>query len=239
MSPQGDEVGALGHAQIEDLGGGLPFHRQPSDGKARLAEPLGRLFGRLVLLRRQRGRQEDGERGLHAGQHRAGRNEGRANMGDQDLAPEQPSDQYPLILNTGRTDYHWHTRTKTARAPELQRSAPQAWVELAPTDAERLGIVDGDLVGVESPRGRIEATARLTGIREGVVFVPFHYGYWDQHAGNRSDGRARAANELTITRWDPVSKQPIYKTAAVRVEKVADGDGNAVIPTLAAQKRVP
>jgi anaerobic selenocysteine-containing dehydrogenase len=55
----------------------------------------------------------------------------------------------------------------------------------------------------------------VTGVREGVVFVPFHYGYWDTDA----KGHERAANELTMTIWDPVSRQPLYKTAAVRVEK--------------------
>jgi hypothetical protein len=50
--------------------------------------------------------------------------------------------------------------------------------------------------------------------------LPFHYGYWD--AGD-ADEDPRAANELTPTDWDPVSKQPIYKTAAVRVTKVASG----------------
>jgi anaerobic selenocysteine-containing dehydrogenase len=153
-------------------------------------------------------------------------------------SPELPSDDYPLLLNTGRTVYHWHTRTKTARAPELEQAAPEPWIELAPEDAERLEIADGDLVAVESPRGRIEAVARLTGIREGVVFIPFHYGYWDEPEGSEPNGRARAANELTITRWDPVSKQPIYKTAAVRVEKVADGDGAARVPAIASQERV-
>jgi anaerobic selenocysteine-containing dehydrogenase len=54
-------------------------------------------------------------------------------------------------------------------------------------------------------------------VRTGVVFVPFHYGYWD------ADGRhRRAANELTITAWDPVSHQPIFKVAAVRMTKVED-----------------
>jgi anaerobic selenocysteine-containing dehydrogenase len=151
-------------------------------------------------------------------------------------SPEQPSADYPLLLDTGRTVYHWHTRTKTARVPELQAAAPDAWVELSPADAGKLGIVDGDLVSVESPRGKIEAHARLTGIRAGVVFVPFHYGYWDGPARGESDGRARAANELTITRWDPVSKQPIYKTAAVRVEKLADADGTVVIPAITSQE---
>ena len=153
-------------------------------------------------------------------------------------SPELPSEQYPFLLDNGRTVYQWHTRTKTARAPELQQAAPDPWVELAPEDAERLGIADGDVVAVESARGKIEAPARLTGIREGVVFIPFHYGYWDEPEGSEPNGSARAANELTITRWDPISKQPIYKTVAVRVEKVADGNGGAHVPAVASQERV-
>ena len=56
------------------------------------------------------------------------------------------------------------------------------------------------------------------------VFVPFHYGYWDRGASG-PDGTGRAANELTLTSWDPVSKQPLFKVAAVRLVKVADADG--------------
>jgi ferredoxin-nitrate reductase len=153
-------------------------------------------------------------------------------------SPELPSDDYPFLLNTGRTVYHWHTRTKTARVHELEQAAPEPWVELAPEDAERLGVAEGDLVAVESPRGKIEAPARLTGIREGVVFVPFHYGYWDEPEGSEPNDRARASNELTITRWDPVSKQPILKTAAVRVAKLADSDGTARAPAIPSQERI-
>jgi hypothetical protein len=53
------------------------------------------------------------------------------------------------------------------------------------------------------------------------VFAPFHYGYFDS-SGAEPDGRPRAANELTLTEWDPVSKQPNYKVCAVRVVKVDD-----------------
>jgi anaerobic selenocysteine-containing dehydrogenase len=130
------------------------------------------------------------------------------------------SDDYPMLLTTGRTVYHFHTRTKTGRAPQLNAAAPGPWVELNPDDAKRLGIADGDLVGVSSPRGAIQAPARICGVRPGVVFVPFHYGYFDVERGDRIP---RAANELTITAWDPVSKQPIFKVAAVRVAKLADG----------------
>jgi anaerobic selenocysteine-containing dehydrogenase len=138
---------------------------------------------------------------------------------------ELPSQEYPFLLDTGRTVYHFHTRTKTARAPQLQAAAPEVWVELSPGDADRLGIVEGDLVEVASPRGSLQAWARITAIREGVVFVPFHYTYWDEPGGDTPSGAGRAANELTITDWDPVSKQPYFKTGTVRVTKIAASDG--------------
>jgi anaerobic selenocysteine-containing dehydrogenase len=161
---------------------------------------------------------------------------GRAILKAAEYVPpgERPDDEYPLLFTTGRTVYHWHTRTKTRRAPELQAAAPEVWVELAPSDARPLGIAEGDLVRVESSRGRLEARARISGIRPGVVFAPFHYGTFDE-----PDGRSRAANELTITQWDPVSKQPQFKLAAVRVEKLADGDGTAApAPTTTASAPV-
>jgi ferredoxin-nitrate reductase len=132
---------------------------------------------------------------------------------------EEPSHEYPFRLDTGRTVYHFHTRTKTGRTPELQAAAPDAWVELSEADASRLGVTEGERVRVESPRGVVVAPARITGVREGVVFIPFHFGYWDEGNGAEPNGRPRAANELTITKWDPTSKQPLYKTAAVKVER--------------------
>jgi ferredoxin-nitrate reductase len=145
---------------------------------------------------------------------------------------EEPEEEYPFSYTTGRTVYHFHTRTKTARAPQLQAAAPDAWVELSPADAESLGVGEGDVVRVESSRGRLEAKARISGIREGVVFAPFHYGYFDSDG---LDGRPRAANELTITEWDPASKQPLYKVGAVRVTKIADAGGTpAPAPTTTA-----
>ncbi|OBJ69688.1 nitrate reductase [Mycobacterium sp. 1274756.6] len=128
---------------------------------------------------------------------------------------EIPHGDDGLWLITGRTVYHFHTRTKTGRAPQLNRAAPEVWVELSRNDARRLGIAEGDAVELVSPRGSVTAPARLTDIRDGVAFLPFHYGYWDRPAG----GHHRAANELTITDWDPVSKQPLFKTSAVRVRR--------------------
>jgi anaerobic selenocysteine-containing dehydrogenase len=152
-------------------------------------------------------------------------------------AHEEPSDDYPFHLTTGRTLYHFHTRTKTGRAPQLQRAAPDVWVEVSEADAEAHGWREGDLLRVTTPRGMVEAKARISGIRAGVLFLPFHYGYWDQDPGaSGPDGRPTAANELTLTDWDPASKQPIYKTAAARAERVESDGTPSAAPTTTASR---
>ncbi|WP_336054844.1 molybdopterin oxidoreductase family protein [Streptomyces sp. CA2R101] len=148
------------------------------------------------------------------------------------LPPHEPvDDEYPLRLTTGRTVYHWHTRSKTARSPQLQDAAPDMWVALHPDDASRAGITEGDLVRVTSRRGELVAPAVLGGPRIGLVFAPFHYGYFDQADPARHH---RAANELTRTEWDPVSKQPVYKVTAVRLTKVADAPASGRTGVIAA-----
>lgn len=129
---------------------------------------------------------------------------------------ESPDAEYPFFLTTGRVVYHFHTRTKTGRTPELQAAAPDLFIELSREDAGTLAIEDGDLVEVASRRGTVRGPARIGDILPGHLFIPFHYGYWD--AENRQPHRA--ANELTLGGWDPVSKQPCYKYAAVQVRKV-------------------
>ncbi|HEY3471675.1 MAG TPA: molybdopterin dinucleotide binding domain-containing protein, partial [Amycolatopsis sp.] len=127
---------------------------------------------------------------------------------------EPPGEDHPFALITGRTIHHFHTRTKTARAPQLQAAAPESWVEVSDTDAKRLDLHEGDWAEISTPRGRVHARVRVGGIREGVLFLPFHYGYFDT---DRDDDRA--ANELTPTDWDPVSKQPLFKTAAAAIRR--------------------
>ncbi len=150
---------------------------------------------------------------------------------------ETPSAQYPFRLSTGRTLYHFHTRTKTGRAPQLDAAAPDVWVEISSPDAARLGYSEGDLVEVRTPRGALQGRLRITDLRPGVLFVPFHYGYWDTPARSGPDETTppRAANEATVTDWDPASKQPIFKTAAAALTRIRTGDGRpAPAPTTTA-----
>ncbi|MFD0539909.1 molybdopterin oxidoreductase family protein [Actinomadura luteofluorescens] len=135
---------------------------------------------------------------------------------------EAPDELRPFHLITGRTVHHFHTRTKTARAPQLRDAAPEVWVEMSAADAEAHDMREGDLAEVSSPRGVVHATVRVTGIRSGVLFLPFHYGYWDLPEGA---ARTRAANELTITDWDPASKQPLFKTGVATLRLLERGGG--------------
>jgi len=151
-------------------------------------------------------------------QYRAMDPAGRALIKAAEYEPptEAPDAEYPFMLTTGRTAYHWHTRTKTGRSPQLNAAEPDVFMEIAPDDAATLDIREGDLVKISSRRGQVYAKARFAEIVTGHVFLPFHYGYWDRPEEDHS----RAANELTITGWDPISKQPHFKFAAVRIAKV-------------------
>lgn len=119
---------------------------------------------------------------------------GRAILKACHYAPsmEEPDEEFPLRLSTGRKTHHFHTRTKTGRTA-LQGACPEPEVRVSAADAERFGVGDREMVVVRSRRGAVEVRCRVGRIGEGQVFLPFHFGYWDS-----KDGRARAANELTV-----------------------------------------
>lgn len=123
--------------------------------------------------------------------------------------PEMPDAEYPFWLNTGRVVEHWHTGTMTRRVPELQRAVPRAYVEMHPEDARSLGIHRGDMVRIESRRGRIDLPVWINGRGQpprGQVFVPF----FDE---------TKLINEVTLDAHDPFSRQPDYKKCAVKVSR--------------------
>ncbi len=59
-----------------------------------------------------------------------------------------------MRLTTGRTVYHFHTRTKTGRAEQLQAAAPEPWVELHPDDAAAFGVEEGSRYASSRAGGR-------------------------------------------------------------------------------------
>ena len=122
--------------------------------------------------------------------------------------PEQPTEDYPFVLNTGRTVEHWHTRTKTAQVAILQHLSPNAWLEMNPRDAETLQLLPHTHVDIVSKRGRtIGVELRITEIiAPGQVFMPFHFAETN-------------INEVTQSAFDPFSREPNYKQCAVRIEK--------------------
>jgi assimilatory nitrate reductase catalytic subunit len=120
--------------------------------------------------------------------------------------PEQPSADYPFVLNTGRTVEHWHTRTKTGAVPILQAMSPRAWLEMNPRDARRLGLKPHDRVSILSSRNRVDGVElRVTEVvAPGQVFMPFHYVETN-------------SNLVTQSAYDPISREPNFKQCAVNV----------------------
>ncbi|ROS31285.1 bifunctional nitrate reductase/sulfite reductase flavoprotein subunit alpha [Cellulomonas sp. PhB150] len=129
-------------------------------------------------------------------------------------AAELPDDDYPFVLNTGRVQHQWHTMTKTGKVAKLTKLAPGPFVEIHPSDAAELGLVDGASVEIASRRGRAVLPARVTDrVLPGALFAPFHW--------NDVFGEYLAVNAVTNDAVDPLSFQPELKVCAVALNLVA------------------
>ena len=125
-------------------------------------------------------------------------------------APEIPDKTYPFWLSTGRVLEHWHSGTMTMRVPELYRAVPEALCYMHPKDAESKGIKQGDLVWVESRRGKVKAHVDTRGRNRpprGLVYVP----WFDEKV---------FINKVCLDATCPISKQTDFKKSAVNVYKV-------------------
>ncbi len=131
--------------------------------------------------------------------------------------PEQPTEDYPFVLNTGRTVEHWHTRTKTAQVAILEHLSPNAWLEMNPRDAQALKLLPHAHVDIVSRRGRTSGVElRVTEmVAPGQVFMPFHFAETN-------------VNQVTQSAFDPFSREPNYKQCAVRVEKTPPSSGKTI-----------
>ena len=120
--------------------------------------------------------------------------------------PEQPDADYPFLLLTGRgSSAQWHTGSRTNKSAVLRKLAPtELYAELNPIDATRLGVRSGDRLTISSRRGQAGAIAFVTAIvQPGQIFLPMHF---------------PEVNRLTFPAFDPHSRQPSYKAAAVQVK---------------------
>jgi anaerobic selenocysteine-containing dehydrogenase len=121
-------------------------------------------------------------------------------------APEQPDEEYPFLLLTGRgTSSQWHTNTRTGKSAVLRKLYPkECYVEINPMDAQRLRIQRNSVVRISSRRAAIRATAFVTPtVQQGQLFIPMHY---------------HEVNRLTFPAFDSYSRQPSYKACAVKIE---------------------
>jgi nitrate reductase (cytochrome) len=121
---------------------------------------------------------------------------------------EVPDAEYPFFYTTGRDIEHWHTATMTRNCKELRHANLESVAELAPEDAQRLGVKSGDLVRLSSRRGSERFRAKVVPrSRPGLVYVHMH-------------DPERMCNRLTNDAVDPVSRQPEFKISAIKVEKI-------------------
>ncbi len=123
--------------------------------------------------------------------------------------PEMPDKEYDTWLCTGRVLEHWHSGTMTMRVPELFRAVPEALCYMNPKDAQKRGVKRGELVWVESRRGKVKARVETRGRNRpprGLVFVP----WFDEKV---------FINKVTLDATCPMSKQTDYKKCAVKITK--------------------
>jgi formate dehydrogenase major subunit len=138
--------------------------------------------------------------------------DGRGRITPADLLPpnEVPDAEFPLVLTTGRLLEHWHTGAMTRRAGVLDAIEPQGIAAMNPREIARRDLIPGDMIAVETRRGRVEAILRADReVAEGMIFMPFCF-------------VESPANKLTNPMLDPFGKIPEFKYCAARVEPMAE-----------------
>ncbi len=156
-----------------------------------------------------RDKEDPGTQYLHRGKFARPNGKGQFVPLEYKKSAEIADDEYPLILTTDRSLYHYHSATMTRRVAGLEELDSNEWLKLSPSDAEQFGIEDGEWVEVYSRRGKIKVRAQVTNIcPSGVCSMTFHF-------------HESPTNEITNPALDPVAKIPETKVTAVRVEKIA------------------
>jgi formate dehydrogenase major subunit len=135
--------------------------------------------------------------------------DGRVHLVPADIIPanERPDAEFPFVLITGRQLEHWHTGSMTRRATVLDAIEPMATASMCGDDLQALGLQPGDVITVESRRGKVAIHVRRDdGTPKGAVFIPFAY-------------YEAAANLMTNAALDPFGKIPEFKYCAVAIRR--------------------
>jgi assimilatory nitrate reductase catalytic subunit len=152
---------------------------------------------------------------------------------------EKVDTRYPLALTTGRLRDQWHGMSRTGKVARLFGHAPEPRLAVNPNDLSRRGLKDGALVKIESRRGSIFCVAEASDtMRSGQVYLPMHWG--KRFLGGKDSA---GVNTLTVPAFDPHSRQPELKHAAVKVAAAelswrltafaaCDGDENNLLDNL-------
>ncbi len=121
---------------------------------------------------------------------------------------ELPDKEYPILLTTDRSLYHYHTSTMTRKVKGLEIMDSEELLNVNTDDASAMGIKDGDMVSVKSRRGKVKVKVKVTHVvPKGVASLTFHF-------------HETPTNELTICAVDPIAKIPETKVCSIKVEKI-------------------
>jgi predicted molibdopterin-dependent oxidoreductase YjgC len=121
---------------------------------------------------------------------------------------ESPDKEYPLLLSTGRTLYHYGAGTMTRRSAGIIHKTNDCFVEVNQADARELDISDGETVRIASRRGEITARAEVSDkVKKGVIWIPMHFA-------------EAAVNKLTMDAYDNITQTAEYKVCGAKIEKI-------------------
>jgi len=152
--------------------------------------------------------EHDGTRFLHKDRFSTKNGKGRFMPLEYRESAELPDSEYPLLLTTDRSLYHFHSSTMTRRVEGLEILNSEELLNIHPDDAARLGLEDHEMVYVLSRRGKVRVRTKVTDIYPpGVVSMTFHF-------------HESPTNVLTNCAIDPVAKIPETKVCAVKIEKI-------------------
>jgi formate dehydrogenase major subunit/formate dehydrogenase alpha subunit len=153
-------------------------------------------------------RDHPGTKFLHEGHPSRPSGKGKFHPVEYQPPIEEPDSEYPFVLSTGRTLYHYNSGTMTMRESGIKDKQVEPFFEIAPEDASALGVADGEWVRLVSRRGDLKARAQLSDrVYPGLVWMALHF----------SEAKV---NLLTHDVGDPLIGTPEYKVSAVRLERV-------------------